>query len=245
MRVCAAQFKPKSGDVDYNLAQHQRLAELAVRERVDVLFFSELSLTGYEPTLAQSLAIDPNDPCFKPLQTLSRAHKLTIGIGLPTDASSGVRISLLWLHSDRTRELYSKQILHADEQPFFVSGDHNLMIDAGQHKLASAICYESLHSDHAQSASALGADFYLASVAKDGGGLTKAQQHYPKIAKRYRMWVLMANAYGPCDNFIASGCSQIWNQDGEAIGGLGPAEDAIIGVDTASNRVIRAVSGAL
>src|SRR5262245_49180133 len=44
----AAQTIPLRGDVDANLEQHARLAQVAADEQARVLVFPELSLTGYE-----------------------------------------------------------------------------------------------------------------------------------------------------------------------------------------------------
>ena len=57
----------------------------------------------------------------------------------------------------------------------------------------------------------LGANIYLASVAKSARGVDKAFSHYPAVAQRYAMTVLMANCVGPCGDFVAVGQSAMWN----------------------------------
>jgi len=240
MRVCAAQFSPESGDVDQNLLHHMRLAQLAAEQQIDLVFFSELSLTGYEPRLASKLAIQPDDPRLDALQALATNRQLIIGLGLPTKSNAGIRISMLWLHPNREAQLYSKQMLHEDELSYFVPGNHDLLLSCDKHRLACAICYESLCESHAARSSELGADFYLASVAKHQQGLGRAHQHYPEIAQRYGMRILMANAYGPCEGFAACGRSAVWDQRGVLLDELGPDEQGIIGFDTQSGAPIRA-----
>lgn len=54
-----------------NIERHKRFVETAVTHHADLLLFPELSLTGYEPTLAQELAIPPTDPRLDKFQTLA------------------------------------------------------------------------------------------------------------------------------------------------------------------------------
>jgi predicted amidohydrolase len=54
--IAVAQTCPVEGDVQANVEQHLRLAEAAAAEGARIVVFPELSLTGYELTLAQTLA---------------------------------------------------------------------------------------------------------------------------------------------------------------------------------------------
>jgi hypothetical protein len=53
-----------------------------------------------------------------------------------------------------------------------------------------------LQPNHSEKAFQLGADIYIASVAKSQSGVDKAMRHYPEVAKKYAMPVLMANSVG-------------------------------------------------
>ena len=61
MNVCAAQLRPVAGDITKNMAKHLDLIDLAVAHKADLVFFPELSLTGFEPTLAEPLAFNVAD----------------------------------------------------------------------------------------------------------------------------------------------------------------------------------------
>src|ERR1700741_4562168 len=143
MRICAAQLEPVAGDIDVNVAEHLALIDLAIARRADLIFFPELSLTGYEPRLAKGVATDAADHRLDVLQKLSDANRIIIGVGLPTQAATGIRISMIVFQPGMPRLAYSKQQLHADELPFFVQGNEQLILSAGDHTLAPAICYES------------------------------------------------------------------------------------------------------
>src|SRR5690606_31511567 len=113
---------------------------ISVVHQVDGLFFPELSLTGYEPALARELAKDPNDPLFDQFQEISDAHGLTLGIGAPTKADSGIRGSMLVFQPSRPKQVYSKQQLHADELPYWVRGKVQRMLTVNNERDAPAIC---------------------------------------------------------------------------------------------------------
>lgn len=61
MRICAAQFQPIASDIAKNIERHHSLIELAESQRAELIFFPELSLTGYGPELAKELATQPNE----------------------------------------------------------------------------------------------------------------------------------------------------------------------------------------
>jgi predicted amidohydrolase len=129
------------------------------------------------------------------------------------------------------RNTYSKQHLHSDELPFFTSGSQQLVLRQANHVLAPAICYESLQSIHAEQAADLGAHVYLASVAKSERGVTSAYSHYPMIAKKHSMTVMMANCVGAADDFIGAGLSAIWNSDGELVCSTDAVQEALVAYD--------------
>lgn len=68
MKICAVQAHSLSGDIEHNSERHCRL--VAGRD-ADVIVFPELSLTGYEPTMAAGLTLDRRDPRLAPLQQLA------------------------------------------------------------------------------------------------------------------------------------------------------------------------------
>lgn len=232
MRVCAAQLKPAAGDIDSNVAKHLALIEVATSHAAEVVFFPELSLTGYEPRLAITLATHQGDPRLDVFQSLADARAIIVGVGIPTTAREGIRVSMILFQPDQGRLTYSKQQLHLDELPFFVHGEEPIVLRAGHHTLAPAICYESLQPEHAENAAKTGADIYLASVAKSDVGVARAYAHYPSIARQHSMTVLMANCLGPCDDFVGVGQSAIWNSQGKLAAKLDDQLEGLVMIDT-------------
>ncbi len=118
---------------------------------------------------------------------------------MPTNSNSGIKISMLIFQPNSPRQTYSKQQLHSDEFPYFVNGEKQIILTVDNKKIAPAICYESLQADHSDNAKKLGAEIYVASVAKSQNGIDKAIKHYPEIAQKYSIPILMSNCIGYCD----------------------------------------------
>lgn len=241
MKLMVAQIRAIAGDVPANLVNHVAAVYRAVEFGADLVLFPELSLTGYEPALAKQLAAPMNDSRFDPLQMLSDSHAIVICAGMPLVVDTGVEIGMLLFQPRSPRQTYSKQLLHADEFPYFVGGNGQTLLRKAGHTLAPAICFESLQAQHAEAAADLGADVYLASVAKSAAGVAKAYVHYPLIAKQHNMTVVMANCLGPSDTFIAAGRSAVWNSQGEFVRQLDDQQEGILVFDTITQQVATAI----
>lgn len=232
MRLCAAQLLPETGNVRRNVLKHLALIDVAVSRHADLIFFPELSLTGYEPKLVRDLATDANDRRLDVFQACADAGSIVIAVGLPIRSTEGIRIAMVLFRPRGERLMYAKQQLHPDELPFFVKGDEQLILPIGGHTFAPAICYESLQPNHAGAAARSGADIYLASVAKPWRNVANAYEHYPQVARRHSMAVLMANSVGPCDDFVSAGRTAIWSRSGELVASMDGEGEGLVTFDT-------------
>ena len=238
MKICIAQIKPFKGDIDKNVQSHLKLIDLAVSNRADSIVFPELSLTSYEPRLSKELATNQDDKRLNVFQTISDTKRITIGVGLPTISNLGVQISMIIFQPNETRQTYSKQHLHSDELPYFVNGQHQVILTIDNKQIAPAICYESLLPEHSEKVFKSGAEVYIASVAKSANGVAKAFKHFPQIAKQYSMTVLMSNCVGQCDDFNSVGKSSIWNKKGVLLAQLNDTNEGILIMDTETEEII-------
>ncbi|WP_439853699.1 carbon-nitrogen hydrolase family protein [Pseudomonas yamanorum] len=231
MKLVAAQISSIAGDIGSNITKHISVIEQAANRGATGIFFPELSLTGYEPTLAQDLAILPDDPRLNVFQDLSDRLNILVSLGAPIQRDHVNEISMIIFQPNELRCTYSKQLLHPDELPFFSMGNEQRIINHSGHKLAPAICYESLQSNHAKQAAELGAEIYIASVAKPERGVAVAYSHYPFIAREHGMIVLMANSVGPSDDFTCAGKSGVWTNDGDLVICADSASESLIMYD--------------
>jgi len=210
MRICIAQLRPVKGDVQRNIEKNKRLIDEASLCGARVVIFPELSLTGYEPTFANTLATDPEDRQFDDFQAISRATRITIGVGIPIKTRTRICVGMVLFRPHKPRKTYFKKYLHRDEEVFFVSGEAFPALQIDGTKIALAICYELSVDEHAETASGSAAKVYIASVAKTVKG-TDAICRLSDIASRYSMIALMANCIGESDGWECAGKTSIWN----------------------------------
>jgi len=91
--VAAAQIRSTPGDVSANIELHLAAIKLAVHNSAVMVVFPKLSLTGYEPSLADQLAFELLDDRLQIFGDLSANLGITIGIGIPTKTNGKPRIS--------------------------------------------------------------------------------------------------------------------------------------------------------
>ena len=85
IRVAAATPRVKVADVDANVEEICRMAEIAENEQVSILAFPELSVTGYScgDLFAQELLVSRAEEGVKRLKTFSRGKSLALVVGVP------------------------------------------------------------------------------------------------------------------------------------------------------------------
>lgn len=238
MKLCAVQLASLKGDLPGNLQRHLACIEQAAALGAELVVFPELSLTGYEPSMARQTALPITSARLDPLQAACDRLGITVAVGLPLPTPHGIRIGMPVFCPDAPRQAYAKRHLHDDELPYFTPGDQALLLEVGEHRVAPAICYESMFMAHAAVARERGADLYLVSVAKTAKGIREGYVHYPEVARELGMSVLMANCVGPADTFIGAGGSAAWDSQGHLLASLDDHSEGLIVLDTRSASAI-------
>lgn len=232
MKICVAQTRPVTGDIQQNILRHKEFINRATSPGADIIIFPELSLTGYEPTLAKTLAVDLQDNRLDDFQTISNAQKITIGAGIPLRTEKGITISMILFQPHRERLVYAKKYIHPDEEEFFIPGQNFPTMAIAGNTVAFAICYELSVQAHADEAFQNGAAVYIASVAKFTNGVAKATQQLSEIAATRNVPVLMSNAIGAADGGMCAGKTAAWNAKGILLAGLDESHEGILILDT-------------
>lgn len=238
MKIALAQTHPVAFNLEANVLAHQALVLKAIERGADVIIFSELSLTGYEPAGANSLALEPHDGRLQVFQNLSDAHGITIMVGAPVKVKAGVQIGLLIFQAHQQVKVYGKQYLHADEEPWFVPGLNLQPVLIGDSRLGLAICFELSVEAHFNNVMLAKPDVYVASVAKFGKGIAPSYNRLAEIA-RTGLYTLFVNAVGPADNGVCAGGSAIWNKKGELLAKLDDAHEGVLIFDTETETVVK------
>ncbi|MBC3256657.1 carbon-nitrogen hydrolase family protein [Pseudomonas paralactis] len=228
LTLAAAQTLSIAGDVAANISRHLVFMQAAAEQGVQLLVFPELSLTGYEPTLAADLAIAPNAPLLAPLREMARELQLTAVVGMPIRLASQtqVMIGALVLGADGSVAVYTKQHLHPGEEVAFAAGQGGAALAWGDDRVALAVCADFSHASHPRQAAQAGANVYAAGVLISEGGYAKDSALLQSYAAEHRLLVLMANHGGPSGGWACAGRSAIWGADGRllaAVPGVGEA----------------------
>lgn len=240
MIVSLAQVQPKYGDIAYNLASQETFIRQSAELGAEMIIFPELSITGYEPSLARELAIDTRDPRLQMFQELADQLQITIITSAPLKPTEGITISLLIYQTGTPVQVYSKQYLHADEKPYFVPEKCEYEFESGA-KIGLAICYELSVNEHVQSYLGQGLDLYIASSAKTAKGSKAAHERLSKLAAQYGIMTFFVNSIGLCDGVICAGQSSAWNHQGQSIGVLSADSEGLLIIDTTKQDMIQAI----
>lgn len=230
LTIAAAQSISIAGDVPANIARHLFFMGRAADMGVQLLVFPELSLTGYEPSLAAGLAIDPQDAVLAPLRDMARELRLTAVVGMPIRlaCSAEVMIGALVLASDGSLTVYTKQHLHPGEEAAFVAGQGGAALEWANDRIALAVCADFSHASHPRQAAEQGANIYAAGVLISKGGYAPDSALLQGYAAEHSMVVLMSNHGGPTGGWTCAGRSAIWGADGGLIAAASGVGDALV-----------------
>ncbi|EGO7477841.1 carbon-nitrogen hydrolase family protein [Salmonella enterica] len=172
------------------------LIESAVSAGVNLIFFPELSLTGYEPEMAKDLAL-ADESSLSPLQVLSDRYDMTIIVGAPLHVTDGKpAIGAFVISSKRPVSCYRKIYLHLGESDYFSAGNTECVFKERSFNVGMAICANAEQSVHAARTVQQGAEVYLTAVLS-AGGFDKDSGLLQSYARLYAMPTLMANYCGP------------------------------------------------
>lgn len=237
MKICIAQTSPHKGDIAKNIEQHVALLNIAITQQADLVIFPELSLTGYEPTLAADLATTQDDKRLDIFQEISDKNKILIGVGLPTNANGQLFVSMIIFQPGKERLTYSKQYLYHTEVGIFTAGTEQLFLNVADSIVAPAICYELSNPKHAEQAHKNNANIYIASVLNSVTGVDGDMQKLSAIAAKYNMTTFLANYVGTSGGYQCAGKSSVWSNDGQLIGQLDDKNEGVLMYDTETQEV--------
>jgi predicted amidohydrolase len=217
--LCAAQYCSVAGDLNANLDRHAQVMRLAARHGVKFLLFPELSLTGYEPSLASNLALTADSQLLQPLRDLAKQSGMTTVVGVPLRqaGTEGVFIGALVFGADGSQITYTKQYLHPGEEVVFSPGQGGPLVTVSGEKIALSVCADFSHASHAEAAARAGAGIYAASVLISDKGYLHDSGLLQGYAQQHAFGVLMANHGGPSGGWACAGRSAFWSPDGEHI----------------------------
>lgn len=89
MKVRAIQFSPCLGNISKNLDFHKKKIEEAIIEKIDLIIFPELSISGYHlKDIVYDISLKPDDEVIKKFKKMSK--EIDIVIGAPFEEKVGI-----------------------------------------------------------------------------------------------------------------------------------------------------------
>jgi predicted amidohydrolase len=169
IRVASVQFQHAPGDRQANLGKVEAFVERAAAQRVELIAFPEMCITGYwhvrnlsreeVDALAEPV---PDGPSTKRLLSLSRRHGMTIGAGLIERAGDGSLYNSYVVAMPDGRTACHRK-LHAFEGPHMKPGDAYTVFDIPQGcRVGVLICYDNNIVENARVNALMGAEILLA-----------------------------------------------------------------------------------
>jgi predicted amidohydrolase len=225
-----AQFSPVLGDLDKNLALHDKFLREAEGQGVDLLLFPELSLTGYFlKDMVPSVALTPRDPRLDLLKRASRGMAIVVGL---VEESSDHRFfnAAVYFEDGKLRHVHRKLYLPTyglfDEHRYFAQGDRLRAFDTRFGRMALTVCEDLWHPATAYLAALDGAQIILCISASPGRGLRPegtfanavAWEHLNRTyAQLYTCFLCFCNRVGYEDGACFWGGSEVIAPTGEAL----------------------------
>jgi len=239
-KLAVAQVSSIAGDVDANITTHLKAIIKAGQLGVSYLVFPELSLTGYEPELAQKLSFSKNDKRLKALIDAAIENNLHIAIGAPIRSDNLPSIGLIVISPSGVVDSYQKMNLHPGEDRYFSKGNCHHHIEIDGNKVVNAICADTNNAVHASYCSEINATVYVAGVLISESGYCADTAKLQDYAKEYNLLVAMANHNRPTGAWKPVGKSAMWSSNG-LLAQADEKQDALIIAEKAGNNWVAQV----
>jgi predicted amidohydrolase len=230
IKVGLAQINPTLGDVGRNLDIFEDYLGRAQKEKVDLLVFPELGLTGYFlRDTVPDVALREGSPILERLQAMSR--EMDIITGFVEESKDHLFYNAgIYLERGQVRHIHRKVYLPTygmfDEQRYFAQGRKIRVFDTRFGRLGLLICEDLWHLSTAYVAFQDGADFLVnlgssPSRGLKGEGKLTIADIWETLNKAYAglfsQFVLFANRVGYEDGVNFWGGSEILDPEGRRV----------------------------
>lgn len=175
MRIGLAQMDCELGNVKANLNKIKEFIYRAREEKVNLLVFPELSLTGYSvKELVPEVAIKIDDPIIEDLKRESKDISLVVGL-IEESRDYNFYNSALYLERGEVKHLHRKIYLPNygifEEKKYFTSGERMRSFKTSYGKIAILVCADSWHPVLPYISALDGASIFIHTVASFEKGL--------------------------------------------------------------------------
>jgi predicted amidohydrolase len=252
-RLAVAQIAPVLGDVEKNLALHEKIAREAISRSVNLLVFPELSLTGYFlKDQVTSVALTDGAPALDILRNLS--HRVAMVVGF-VEETPGHRFhnAAAYLEGGEIRHIHRKVYLPTygifDEQRYLAAGSRIRAFDTALGRMAILICEDMWHPTAVAIAAWDGAEIILCPSASPGRGLGQTEPFqnsntWQRVIAAYgdlfTCFVVYANRAGYEDGACFWGGSEVVGPTGASLAKARYLEEHLLTVEMEAGTLRRA-----
>ena len=252
--IALAQINPALGDLERNLALHEKTAEEAIGRGARLLVFPELSLTGYFlKDIVSSVALPLASPILGRLRDLSRRIDLVVGLVEETAEHLFYNAALYFSMGEIVhvhRKVYLPTYGIFDEQRYLAEGGRVRTFRSGIGRSAILICEDKWHPSTAFVASLDGMDILICPSSSPGrGGLEDGKtfanaRAWETINRAYAQlftcYVVYVNRVGYEDGACFWGGSEVIAPSGEQVAKAEYVSEAILIADIDHAEIRRA-----
>jgi predicted amidohydrolase len=230
-RVAVAQIAPALGDLEKNLALHEKLAREAISRSANLLVFPELSLTGYFlKDQVPSIALREGGPAMQRLCELSQ--RVAMVVGFVEEAPGHLfHNATAYLEGGEVRHIHRKVYLPTygifDEQRYLAPGGRIRAFDTALGRMAILICEDLWHPAAVGTAAWDGAEVIICPSASPGRGQGEGAPFqnsatWERVIRAYgdlfTCFVVYANRVGYEDGACFWGGSEVVEPTGHTLG---------------------------
>ncbi|MBU4511592.1 carbon-nitrogen hydrolase [bacterium] len=175
MKIGLAQIDCELGNIKVNLNKIKEFISRAREEKVNLLIFPELSLTGYSvKELVPKVAIRIDDPIIEDLKRESKDISFVIGL-VEESRDYNFYNSALYLEQGEIKHLHRKIYLPNygifEEKKYFTSGEKMRSFETSYGRMTILICADSWHPVLPYISALDGASIFIHTVASFEKGL--------------------------------------------------------------------------
>ena len=243
-RAAVAQIAPTLGDLEKNLALHEKMAREAIAQSANLLIFPELSLTGYFlKDQVPSVALRPDAGALQLFRELSRRIAIIFGFVEEGPGHCFYNASA-YVEGGEIRHIHRKVYLPTygifDEARYLAAGNRIRAFDTALGRMAILICEDLWHPVAPAIAAWDGAEILICPSASPGRGLgqTGPFQNASTWERTIRtcgdlltLYVVYANRVGYEDGACFWGGSEIVAPSGEPLGKARYLEEELMVAD--------------
>lgn len=194
MKIRGIQFCPNLGDVEKNIDVHVKHIKEAVKDKIDLIIFPELSISGYHlKDIVYDVSLTPGDEIIKDFEKMSR--DIDILIGAPYEEIPGIiyNSALFFsqgklIHNHRKVQLPNFGMF--EEGMIFANGDSFRTFKVGEFTAGIIICREILFPIHAYLYYLQGVDFLIGISNSPVRGMNK-----DGFSASFKLWERLGEVY--------------------------------------------------